>query len=187
MIIKTDDMKMMYFLILAILLVNSIDFLLREYRLRKDICSRKNQLDETISKIDVLLKDQIIKTKIFEDRLDMFQVSISKTIGDVKDELHKIQAEKEKTKGTPLTSKEISDISFDIALKRLNNTNKNKPYAKHFSKLQLHKEILRKTGRLWFIIRNQDGKQAYERELKKAYGRLFYQQNKRNKNRNESK
>ncbi len=169
-------MKMMYFLILANLLLNSIYFLLREYRLRKDIRSRKKQLN-----------DQIIKTKIFEDRLDMFQVTLSKTIGDFKDELHKIQAEKEKTKGTPLTSKEITDISFDIALKRLNNTNKNKPYAKHFSKLQLHKEILRKTGRLWFIIRNQDGKQAYERELKKAYGRLFYQQNKRNKNRNESK
>lgn len=180
-------MKIMYFLILAILLVNSIDFLLREYRLRKDICSRKKQLDESITKIDVLLKDQIVKTRIFEDRLDLFQVSISKTIGDVKNELHKIQTEKEKTNGTPLTSKEISDISFDIALKRLNNPNKNKPSANHFSKIQLHKEIKRKTGRLWFIIRNQDGQKAYETELKKAYGRLFYKNNKRNNKRNESK
>jgi hypothetical protein len=188
MIIKTtDDMKIMFILLLAILVVNSIDFILREYRLRKDICSRKKALDESISKIDTLLKDQMVKTKIFEDRLDMFQVSISKTIGDVKDELHKIKTEKEKTKGTPLTSKEIADISFDIALQRLNNTMKNKPSTKHFSKIQLHKEIKRKTGRLWFIIRNQDGKQAYERELKKAYGRLFYKNNKRNKKINESK
>lgn len=174
-------MKIMYFLILAILLVNSIDFLLREYRLRKDICSRKNQLDDSISKIDVLLKDQIVKTKIFEDRLDIFQVSLTKTIGDVKDEIEKIKSERLKTNPTnPLTSKEIADISFDIALSKL-KSEKNNSSSTLFSKIQLHKEILRKTGRLWFIIRNKDGQQAYERELKKSYARLFYKKNKRNK------
>lgn len=177
-------MKIMLFLLVAILIINSLDFILREFRLRKDILHRKKSLDENINKIDTLLKDQMVKTKIFEDRLDVFQVSLSKTIGDVKSEIEKIKLEREKSHpSTPLTPKEIADISFDIAMNKLSDGNK-KPT---FSKIQLHKEIKRKTGRLWFIIRNQDGQKAYETELKKAYGRLFYKHNKRNTKRNESK
>jgi hypothetical protein len=174
-------MKIGLALIGCILILQLVEFIIRERRRKKEV--NKKDCNKTITFIESNLNEQMVKSKIFEDRLDVFQVSLSKTMSDMRKEIDKIKDNKITASSEYINNKELADLTFQWGINKLKSAEqiqrKRNTYNKHsFSKIQLHKEILKKTGKQWFVIRKELGQSAYQKELRKAYARLSYNKRK---------
>ena len=191
-------------LLFAIFMAHLIQLILKEWRYRKSNGKSKHKFLENINSIETSLNDQITKSHIFENRLDMLQISLSKSMSDIRyefkqdfkiasNDLSKAQSnetssiKKEKPITPPskaiTTHKELVEVLESKVVKEI----KGKKYptkrtgSKLFTDTDIHMEILRKTKKRWYVIRNAKGEEAYQKEYNNAYQRLLYRLHQENK------
>lgn len=187
-------MNMILYLAFAILLANLLHLIRKDYRNEKHTNDIKKRCKENITTLEQLMNEQVIKSKVFEDRLDMFQVSLSKAIFDVRD----VQSELIKSiPKHPLELHDISDMSFEIGLVRLkknkSNTSKKEEVKepkkeitkgsgkKHLShkktmitKQMILDELEELKGMNWKAYKDLVGEKKFKTEYTKSYNRLYY-------------
>lgn len=169
-------MTIAFVLSMAILVINLIHLKFKEIKYRKELRNDKKKCIEDMNCISDTLNNQIVRNKSLEERLDLFQVSLSKTMADLNDKISLIRDNKITSCSSELTNKEIADVSFQWGLNQLKNKEKKLKKEKiHISKLMVHKEIYKKLGIQWYVLKKRkNGEQEYRIQYTKAYNRLYY-------------
>jgi hypothetical protein len=148
-----------------------MDFIIRE---RREIRNRggkakKNKCLEAIKDLETMTSDLATNYRIIEDRVDAFQVQLSKHID--------FDADISFNNPTPVdqlpsfiksgSTKPSESVSCSLT----NLLSKKSPL---FDKLDIHNEIYRKERKQWYVIRKMRGEDEYKKAYKNAYQRLYY-------------
>lgn len=142
-----------------------------------------------VSELEKMLNSQISINNMIQDRLDYINVHIlameDKIINIVrsKEEIYEGTKPMDSniyTKPTLVAkSKSEEDFSFCTAKEKLSSKIKSTNKKSKITKIDVHKEIKKRAGIEWFVIRKMGGEEVYKEAYKKAYQRLYYKKNKK--------
>lgn len=138
----------------------------------------------SLNSLELLVNKQFESHKLFEDRLDMWQVSLAKTMSDMKGEIDAIRNNKITNFSSDINNKELANLSWQWGINKLKEAEDkiSKTQKTSITKIRIHKEIKNHLNKEWFMIRKVLGEEAYKDEYRKAYNRLYYKQKYHQKN-----
>lgn len=143
----------------------------------------KEKYFNNISELEGMINTQMSINNSIQDKLDYINVHILAMEDRI---INIVRSKEEIYEGTmpmdshiytkpKVVSKENTDFSFETAKEKL-SVKRNK--KDKITKIDVHKEIKKKVGVEWFVIRKMAGEEVYKEAYKKAYQRLYYRKNK---------